>query len=106
METWLIEKHEIIVNVSKNIIMNEFGHIYLLTNKINNKKYVGQSTQVRKRFGEHIRRANNGENHPICDAFNEYGINNFEFAIIDSASNISELDLKKIVHTNIYKSNI
>jgi group I intron endonuclease len=53
--------------------MNEFGHIYLINNKINNKKYVGQSINIKRRITEHIRNANNNDNHPLYHAFNKYG---------------------------------
>ena len=31
----------------------EYKDIYLITNKINNKKYVGQTVNVVKRFSQH-----------------------------------------------------
>lgn len=56
------------------------GTIYLITNKINNKKYVGQTMfTTRQRFLEHINYAKNGNiNHmPLAYAIRKYGAENF-----------------------------
>jgi hypothetical protein len=73
MKTWVIKKYGIVVNIDLYTNMNEFGHIYLINNKINNKKYVGQSINIKRRITEHIRNANNNDNHPLYHAFNKYG---------------------------------
>ena len=84
--------------------MNEFGHIYLINNKINNKKYVGQSINIKRRITEHIRNANNNDNHPLYHAFNKYGWDNFEFSIIDTASTIQDLNAKEVKYILNYNS--
>jgi group I intron endonuclease len=61
--------------------------IYKLTNKINNKVYIGQSVHPEKRLWEHENRAkNNTDNYPIHMAINKYGIENFDFEIIEWTS--------------------
>lgn len=56
------------------------AHIYVITNKINNKQYVGKTLQsVKERFSEHLYRLKYGKhNHlPLYAAFVKYGIDNF-----------------------------
>lgn len=61
--------------------------IYKLTNRINNKVYIGQSVHPEKRLWEHENRAkNNTDNYPIHMAINKYGIENFNFEIIEWTS--------------------
>ena len=58
------------------------GYIYLLTNKINNKKYVGQTIRddINKRWNQH--KYNKTNDTYISRALNKYGIDNFKFQII------------------------
>lgn len=59
--------------------------IYLITNLINNKKYVGQSTHIYKRWGVH-KNSNNWIDIPLYRAFKKYGLNNFKFEILEECS--------------------
>ena len=57
--------------------------IYYFRNKINNKYYIGQAINIRKRFSSHfiqIKKENN--KYPIYRAILKYGIENFEYAVI------------------------
>lgn len=56
------------------------AYIYIITNKVNNKQYVGKTIQsVQERFSEHLYRLKYGNhNHlPLYAAFVKYGIDNF-----------------------------
>lgn len=55
--------------------------IYCITNKINNKKYFGQSTDIERREKEYFNYGDFPNNH-LKNAFNKYGGENFEFKII------------------------
>lgn len=61
--------------------------IYCFTNKINNKKYIGQSINIEKRFLEHFNHSKNpnanGYNSKFYRALRKYGIDNFDFEIIE-----------------------
>lgn len=60
--------------------------VYKITNKINNKVYIGSSTKVNKRWRDHINTAfnkNNSQyNYPLYRAFRKYGVENFSFEIL------------------------
>ena len=54
------------------------GYIYCISNTINDKKYIGQTTvTVQHRWGNHQLSARNRENYPLYNAMNKYGIDNF-----------------------------
>ena len=59
-----------------NIEVNIAG-IYLFTNNINGKHYVGQSIDIRNRFCDHIARMKRQFNYPIYNALNKYGLESF-----------------------------
>lgn len=69
--------------------MKEFGIIYKYTNKINNKSYIGQTVQTREQ------RFRNGVGYKNCpkflNAIKKYGIENFEYEILEQ--NIAKEDL-------------
>ena len=56
--------------------------IYKITNKINNKVYIGQSKDVHRRFLEHISGRKNGTS-VIHNAIEKYGVENFKIEIIE-----------------------
>ena len=62
--------------------------VYKITNKINNKCYIGSSEQVQKRWLQHKQASINENDHhyyyPLMCAFRKYGIDNFTFEIIET----------------------
>lgn len=67
-------------------------YIYKITNKINGKSYIGQTTDYIRRFQEHRAMGYNHENNKLLyTAFKKYGIENFDFEVIeDKTSNYNE----------------
>lgn len=70
--------------------------VYKITNKINNKCYIGSSIRVEKRWKQHINCSNNPNspqyNYPLYNAFRKYGIDNFSFEILkDDFNSIQEM---------------
>jgi len=61
--------------------------IYKITNKVNDHCYVGQSIDIENRFKTHINVLHNKNqatyNYPLYRAMRKYGINNFEFEVLE-----------------------
>ena len=71
-----------------------FGAIYKITNLINGKMYIGQTTKlyINNRWCEHKNNARNGERSYLYNAIRKYGENNFEFKVLLSKIPIDKLD--------------
>lgn len=68
--------------------------IYKATNKINGKVYIGQTTRnIDVRKMDHIYSANSNNGYYFHNAIVKYGIDNFNWDIIDECNNIDELNL-------------
>lgn len=78
--------------------------IYKITNKANNKIYIGQSIHIEKRWSEH-RSYYMDTNTPLYNAIQKYGLNNFNFEVIEECA-VSELDNKEIYYINYYNSQV
>lgn len=75
--------------------------IYKITRKENGKSYIGQSNDIERRFSEH----KNKIDIPIEIAIKKYGIDAFDFEIIEECS-LEQLDEREkywIAYYNTYK---
>lgn len=72
-------------NDSIKELKNQAG-IYSITNKINGKTYIGQSKHIGLRKSQHMRdlQSNRHVNPHLQGAFNKYGVENFEFSVIET----------------------
>lgn len=74
--------------------------IYCFTNKINNKKYIGQSINIEKRFkdhkGRHNQKSSSMYSSPFYRALRKYGFENFKFEIIDSNNKYNKEKLNEL----------
>ena len=67
--------------------------IYKIINCINGKIYIGQSTDIKTRFSCHKHNALVKKiNRPLYTSIRKYGIENFEFIILEKVDNILLLD--------------
>lgn len=68
--------------------------IYLITNVINNCKYVGSSANIKRRFYNHSSKLNRGvhENYLLQKDFVKYGKDSFTFEVLIACN---ECDLQK-----------
>ncbi|MGI2259153.1 GIY-YIG nuclease family protein [Shewanella sp. GXUN23E] len=73
-----------------------FGYLYLITNNINGKRYVGQTMQkINARWEGHVKYAskiNNPSRKSLSAAILRYGSDKFEIQKIDEASSHDELN--------------
>ena len=67
--------------------------IYKITNKINGKLYIGQTTRtIERRFRDHCTSSKSA----ISLAISKYGKENFSIEVIYEASSLEELNIKEI----------
>jgi len=69
-------------------------HIYLITNLINNKVYVGQTVQKnpKMRWYAHLSDARRGKKTHLHDSIRKYGVDNFTWEVIDQADDLKTLN--------------
>lgn len=79
--------------------------IYKITNTINGKSYVGQSVDIHRRWKQEKEDSINVNSHsydyPLMKAFRKYGIDNFNFEIIEECK-VEELNKKELYWINFY----
>lgn len=83
------------------------GIIYLITNKENGHKYVGQTTQgMNKRWQQHITESRQMSQKPLHRAFRKYGVHRFNIQEIDECdeSLLNEREAYWINHFNTFES--
>lgn len=82
------------------------GVIYCIENKINNKKYIGESLYYKRRWNDHKRHLNNNthSNYHLQRSWNKYGKKNFKFKIIESNIPSPKLDSKEIYYIAKYNT--
>lgn len=82
--------------------------IYCIFNKINHKRYIGQSVDIEKRWRQHKNLLSNKnfqiENQHLVSAWHKYGKDNFEFFIVEKC-NVKELDALEKFWIDYYNSN-
>lgn len=79
--------------------------IYYIENLINNKKYIGQSNNIKDRWRRHISELNKNKHHNdyLQKSWNKYGENNFMFEIIEYCS-IENLDDREQYWIDFYNT--
>lgn len=81
------------------------GFIYKITNKVNNKVYIGQTRYtVESRWRQHLKNYNiEHRKQPLYMAFDKYGIENFEVEQVEEV-NVDKLDEREIFWIAKYDS--
>lgn len=79
--------------------------IYLITNQVNGKVYVGQSVRIEERWSDHKRIAQNELKiqYPLYLAMRKYGIENFKLTILEECAQ-ELLDEREIYWIKFYHS--
>ena len=79
------------------------GYIYVITNLINSKKYVGKTDfTIEERWKEHCQDSQKERcnKRPLYDAMNKYGIENFKIEEIEYIEDDSKLSEREIYWIN------
>ena len=79
--------------------------IYKITNKINNKMYIGQSKDIKKRWKQHLYEMNNKKSHSynyeLYRSMRKHGVENFSFDILEEC-NVEDLNRREMYWVNFY----
>lgn len=85
--------------------------IYMVVNLLNNKKYIGQSKNIKRRFQSHhlsdYKNKNNcNYNTKFYQALRKYGIDNFEVVVLKlcNEDKLDELEIKYIKEFDTFKN--
>ena len=81
------------------------GTIYLIENKVNGNKYVGQTVMpLNKRWLAHIQESKTFSERPLYRAMNKYGLDNFNIKILEETTEdkLAEREIYWIEHLNSY----
>lgn len=85
------------MNIEIRKFVDDDAGIYYFKNCLNNKYYIGQAINIRKRLSSHISNCNNARyDNPLYRAIHKYGYENFEFGILQRVEK-EELFLKSIL---------
>lgn len=81
--------------------------IYKITNLINNKIYIGSSSNINERINAHFR-CNGQGSIPLSNAILKYGKDNFEIEILEycNRENLKDIEQKWMDYTKCYDKNI
>lgn len=83
--------------------MSKTQGIYKIRNCINGKVYIGQSIDIEYRWKVHKASIKSALRYPLYLAFRKYGINNFEFVVIEEVAHVNLLDLKEQIWMDYYQ---
>lgn len=85
-------------------------YIYVYTNKLNGHQYVGQTNNIEKRKSGHKSDSFNPNSHsynyPLHNAIRKYGIENFNFEIIETVNSQEKANEREIYWIEKKKSHI
>lgn len=100
----------IIIFIVKKRRYSMIGYIYTITNKINNKKYVGMTINYERRKYQHLYELKNNKHHShkLQRAFNKYGEENFiwekEIFQVENREQLELLEMKFIKDYDSYNN--
>lgn len=85
-----------------------YFYLYKITNKVNNKIYIGQTINPKARWSRHRSDARSNEkikrDRHLCCAIRKYGIDNFVFEIIIQARSLEDIDAAEVACIKQYNS--
>ena len=78
----------------------KYQGIYKIINLLNGKVYIGQSINIENRFKDHKCNVKKNLNHPLYNSIRCYGIDNFDFIIVEEINDVNKLNKKEILNTD------
>ena len=82
-----------------------YGRVYLITNTVNSKVYVGQTTQsITRRWYRHIQMAKGGSTQAISRAIRKYGPSHFTRLELEECEDLEVLNASETRWIHRYKS--
>ena len=84
--------------------MNRTHYIYLITNKTNNKKYIGQTINFKTRIREHIWGGKTKKPQLIDQKIKQYGKDNFTYELIEEIIGQKNADEKERYYIEKYNT--
>ena len=80
-------------NIRKYGIAFKTCGVYMITNKVNGKRYVGSSTCIGSRLSAHFgHQTRNPNNKPLHMELNKYGKESFEYCVLEECDKSVKLD--------------
>lgn len=90
------------------MIKINFLIIYCFTNLVNGKKYVGQTSNEKQRYNNHLSSSQNeqaaGHQYPLSRAIRKYGVDNFKFEVLAKDLNYEKANDLEIYYIELYDS--
>ena len=84
--------------------MIKYQGIYKIRNLLNGKVYIGQSVDLSSRFRKHKAEVKREKKHPLYTSMQKYGIENFEFVILEWIEDVTLLNEREQYWMDFYKS--
>ena len=82
-----------------------YGRIYKITNKVNNKSYIGQTiNSIEHRWRQHLAEVRTRPKFPFHTAVLKYSENNFTIEELFVCANQEELNLKERYYTDYFNA--
>lgn len=80
--------------------------VYIITNKVNGKRYIGQTVRtVAERWYHHVYNAMSGRRkYPLHNAIRKYGKENFEIKELSRSNSLKELNYRENYCIKIFKT--
>lgn len=80
-------------------------YIYIITNKLNNKSYIGQTKNISYRFKSHKTNYKyKYKSNALYKAFNKYNIENFTFQIIEENTTREETNEAEMFYIQLFQT--